>query len=99
MVSPFYAHSRLFCSENLLIGTGIPFSINYASVGQSGSYFQGDDALNTSLGLSPFIRYYFGENCLKPYLGGSYSYLHKTYKYTHSTVPIPICRLLPIQRW
>lgn len=78
-----------FVAKNLLIGAGIPFSINYASVGQSGSYFQGDDALNTSLGLSPFIRYYFGETRLKPYLGGSYSYLYKTYKYTHSTVPIP----------
>ena len=78
-----------FVAKNLLIGTGIPFSINYASVGQSGSYFQGDDALNTSLGLSPFIRYYFGEARLKPYLGGSYSYLYKTYKYTNSTVPIP----------
>lgn len=77
-----------FVAKNLVIGTGIPLSINYASVGQSGSYYQGDDVFNTSLGLSPFIRYYVGETRLKPYLGVSYSYLYKTYKYSHSTFPI-----------
>lgn len=60
-----------FMVNNLVVGTGIPLSLainNYADP-------NGDiHNRSTSVGLSPYVRYFIGSNKLKPYVGVSYAY-------------------------
>ena len=49
-----------FVANNLVVGAGIPFF----HVSSSGSNL-------TQIGVTPFIRYYFGPSQVKPYLGAS----------------------------
>lgn len=60
-----------FVANNLVVGTGIPFSY-------SKNHYRNPNGdvhnRNTSVGLSPFVQYYFGTAKLKPYIGLSYSY-------------------------
>ncbi|MCX6218217.1 outer membrane beta-barrel protein [Spirosoma sp.] len=60
-----------FVVNNLEAGTGVPLSINtskYAS-------YNGDARNSgTSIGLSPYVRYYIGSSKLKPFIGLAYGY-------------------------
>ena len=62
-------------ADNLLIGSSVPFSFGQT---RSANDFKGT---SFSLGLAPFIRYYFLPGNLKPYVGmtGSYSVNKQTY--------------------
>lgn len=60
-----------FVANNLEVGTGVPLSVNTSKyVNPNG------DAKNsgTSIGLSPYVRYYFGPAKLKPFVGLAYGY-------------------------
>ncbi|GAB3644186.1 outer membrane beta-barrel protein [Spirosoma arcticum] len=67
-----------FVSNGLLIGTGLPLNL---SIIKSGSSTFRDETTTTGIGLSPFIRYYFGPSALKPYVGLSYSYVRSGNKF------------------
>ncbi|MFD2569770.1 outer membrane beta-barrel protein [Spirosoma soli] len=56
-----------FFAKNLVVGTGLPLSL-------STNKYQSIKASNSGIGLSPFVRYYFGDAKLKPYVGLSYAY-------------------------
>ncbi|MVM39057.1 outer membrane beta-barrel protein [Spirosoma sp. HMF3257] len=49
-----------FVSQGLVVGAGIPFL-----------YLGSDNTKLTQIGLSPFLRYYFGPSQVKPFLGTS----------------------------
>lgn len=63
-----------FVANNLVVGAGIPFF--YA--GSSG-------ASVTQIGLTPFIRYYFGPAQVKPYLGASVGVINTSTRGLSST--------------
>lgn len=67
-----------FVANRLLIGTGIPLGLSTSS--SSSSAFR-SEYHNEEIGLSPFVRYYFGPSAFKPYVGVSYSYLHISRQY------------------
>jgi outer membrane protein W len=58
-----------FVANNLVVGTGLPVSFG-STLSKKVDY----SASNNSIGLSPFVRYYFGATSLKPYVGLSYAY-------------------------
>ncbi|GAB3889026.1 outer membrane beta-barrel protein [Spirosoma agri] len=60
-----------FVANNLLIGTGVPLSL---STSKQGNNPYVSKYASTSVGLSPFVRYFFGAAKLKPYVGLSYSH-------------------------
>ncbi|WP_460985256.1 outer membrane beta-barrel protein [Spirosoma fluminis] len=68
-----------FVMDNLLVGTGLPLSVSTSKTDNPGLLLK---TTTTGIGLAPFVRYYFGESKLKPYIGVSYSYTanHYTYK-------------------
>ena len=68
-----------FVANNLLVGTGLPLSLSTSKPGQSNPFLV--KSTTTGIGLSPFIRYYFGKSALKPYVGVSYSYAYMHYAY------------------
>lgn len=57
-----------FVANNLLVGSGVPLGW---STTKSGSFYE---ATSSSIGVSPFVRYYVGASSLKPYAGVSYTY-------------------------
>lgn len=66
-----------FIAKNLVVGAGLPLSLNSSSTQDapsvSGAY--GSKSTITGIGIAPFVRYYLGEAKLKPFLGLSYSYV------------------------
>lgn len=67
----------LFVIDKLAIGIGLPLSINTS-----------EDFENSSIGISPFIRYYIGGSKLIPFLEarGGFSRVHSRYKGTWGTI-------------
>jgi outer membrane protein len=65
-----------FLANGLLVGTGLPISFTHQTASSFISKYTG-----TGIGLSPFIRYYFGPSRLKPYAGLSYSYIRVSRQY------------------
>lgn len=65
-----------FVANGLLIGTGLPLSLS-----SSNNRNIRNNTLSTGIGLSPFIRYYFGPSALKPYAGFFYSYVRSSISY------------------
>nr|WP_281257915.1 outer membrane beta-barrel protein [Spirosoma oryzae] len=66
-----------FVANGLVVGTGIPLGLTwakYTTTDPTTSTFADAKLVSTRYGLAPFIRYYFGENKLKPYVGVAYSY-------------------------
>lgn len=74
-----------FVANGLVIGTGIPFSFSAIKYGDFYPNFYNLRQNGNAIGLSPFIRYYFGPAKLKPFLGIAYSYSHTTSKYKTDT--------------
>jgi outer membrane protein len=70
-----------FVINNLLVGTGLPLSLSTSKTDNPGLPIK---STSTGIGLAPFVRYYFGESKLKPYVGISYSYSQN--KYTYKTL-------------
>ncbi|MVM35286.1 outer membrane beta-barrel protein [Spirosoma sp. HMF4905] len=71
-----------FVASNLLVGTGIPVSHtsqNYSAPG----YIQ--NGKTTTIGVSPFARYYVGSSKLKPYIGLAYTFSHNNSHSENST--------------
>ena len=68
-----------FIASNLVIGTGVPLSLSTSKQGQGYPYVQKSTV--TGIGLSPFVRYYFGKSPLRPYVGLSYSYVRNSSQY------------------
>lgn len=65
-----------FIANGLLLGTGVPLSFSrQTSSGLTNKY------TTSGIGLSPFVRYYFGPSVLKPYVGLSYSYVRNNSNY------------------
>jgi outer membrane protein W len=56
-----------FFANNLVVGAGVPLSL-------ATNKYDSNHSTSTSIGLSPYVRYYFGNANLKPYAGLSYSY-------------------------
>ena len=73
-----------FIKDNLLIGTGVPLSLSTYKTGVTNPYLT--KTVTMGVGLSPFVRYYFGKSALKPFAGLSYSYTYTHYKYE----PLPL---------
>ncbi|QHV97260.1 porin family protein [Spirosoma endbachense] len=63
-LSPYAGY---FVAKNLTIGAGIPLSL------ATHKYYD-YHSNNTGIGISPNVRYYFGNANLKPYAGLQYSY-------------------------
>lgn len=60
-----------FVANNLAVGAGIPLSLTTNKFSDP----NGDThTRTTSVGLSPYVRYYIGSSRLKPYVGVSYAY-------------------------
>ncbi|WP_461149174.1 outer membrane beta-barrel protein [Spirosoma pulveris] len=60
-----------FAVNNLEVGTGVPFSLSTSKyVNQNGNIRNS----GTSIGLSPYVRYYVGSAKLKPFVGLAYGY-------------------------
>ena len=60
-----------FVAPNLLVGLGVPLILSSAKF----TYSQGSNSSrSTTIGLSPFIRYYFGASPLKPFVGLAFTY-------------------------
>ena len=70
-----------FIANNLVVGTGVPVSFVTAK-SKTGNIRSG----NIAVGLSPFVRYYFGNTSLRPYAGVSYAY-SRTSQRTESPNP------------
>ena len=73
-----------FIKNNLLIGTGVPLSLSTYKTGVTNPYLT--KTVTVGVGLSPFVRYYFGKSAFKPFAGLSYSYTYTHYTYE----PLPI---------
>lgn len=67
-----------FVADNLAIGAGLPLSYS-TSRSTDRSY----RSWNTGIGLSPFVRYYFGKATLRPYGAIGYSY-SRSWQHTES---------------
>lgn len=63
-----------FVANNLVVGAGVPF----LHIGSSGT------SIN-QIGLTPFIRYYFGPSQVKPYLGASVGVINTSTRALSST--------------
>lgn len=74
-----------FVANGLVIGTGIPFSFYATKYGESYSNFYNLRQNGNAIGLAPFVRYYFGQAKLKPFIGIAYSYSHTIGKYKTDT--------------
>jgi outer membrane protein len=61
-----------FINNGLVIGTGIPFSFSSTKFGQLFGNYDNLRQVGTSIGLSPFLRYYVGSAKLKPFVGIAY---------------------------
>lgn len=70
-----------FAVNNLVAGAGLPVSFGTGSSNSRDYRYQ-----TTVVGLSPFVRYYFGAASLKPYVGVSYAY-SRTSQRTNSPNP------------
>ncbi|QMW04076.1 outer membrane beta-barrel protein [Spirosoma foliorum] len=74
-----------FVARNFLIGTGIPISYSSTDYSNLGVIRR---MRVTSIGVSPFARYYIGASKLKPYVGIAYTYSHSNYHEENSqTIP------------
>jgi len=67
-----------FVTDGLVVGTGIPLSFGSTRYGQYYASFYNLRQNSVSIGLAPFIRYYFGQAKLKPFVGIAYSYSRTT---------------------
>lgn len=67
----FYPRAGYFVVDNLAVGLSI--YVDYSSTSNNGG--------STSLGVGPFVRYYFGDGKLKPLLEANFNYIHGSYKY------------------
>ncbi|MVM29939.1 outer membrane beta-barrel protein [Spirosoma sp. HMF4905] len=65
-----------FVAKNWLLGIGIPFS--YVSGNYTG-FVNSQKNQSTTIGVSPFARYYIGPSKLKPYLDIAYTFSHSNY--------------------
>lgn len=68
-----------------MIGTGVPFSFSSTKFGQLFGNYDNLRQIGTSIGLSPFVRYYVGSAKLKPFVGIAYSYSRTVSKYKTDT--------------
>ncbi len=62
-----------FVANGLVVGTGVPLTVSKVDYSASGLYTTFRSTA-TSIGLSPFVRYYIGSANMRPYVGISYSY-------------------------
>jgi len=60
-----------FVANNLVVGTGVPLSLTTNKLADPNGDVRNT---STSIGLSPYVRYYVGSHKLKPYVGLSYAY-------------------------
>jgi outer membrane protein len=74
-----------FVTNGLVIGTGVPFSFSSTKLGQLFGNYDNLRQNGTSIGLSPFVRYYVGPAKLKPFVGIAYSYSRTISKYKTDT--------------
>jgi outer membrane protein len=74
-----------FVANGLVMGTGIPFGISSTKYGDSYVNFYNLRQTGTSIGLSPFVRYYIGQAKLKPFVSIAYSYSRTASKYKTDT--------------
>lgn len=72
-----------FVADGLVVGSGIPVSIANGKSTNDNSYNQ-FKSNSFAIGLAPFVRYYFGRNKFKPYLGVAYSYSKLTTNSSHN---------------
>jgi len=61
-----------FIIDNLAVGVKLPINFYFQKDKNSDKYS------STSLGISPFLRYYFGTSNIKPYLNGSVGFSSMT---------------------
>lgn len=64
-----------FVAKNVVVGASIPgfYSSNrFSSLGQPS--FNTYESTNTQIGLSPYVRVYFGESKLRPFVNASIGY-------------------------
>lgn len=74
-----------FIANGLAIGTGIPIGFSSTKFGELYPNFYNLRQNGSSLGLSPFVRYYVGSAKLKPFVGIAYSYIRTASKYKTDT--------------
>lgn len=72
-----------FVVDNLAIG--LTPSVGY----ESATYSNGDKSKSNSLGIGPFVRYYFGNTKLKPLLNASFLYYNSIQKSSYATITFP----------
>jgi hypothetical protein len=72
-----------FVANGLVVGAGIPISIVNGKSTEDNSYYYYKNN-SSAVGLAPFIRYFIGNNKLKPYLSVAYSYSKLTLSSTRN---------------
>jgi outer membrane protein len=63
-----------FIIDNLAVGVKLPIGFQFQEDKNN------DKFSSTSLGISPFLKYYFGTSNIKPYLNGSIGFSNMTMK-------------------
>jgi outer membrane protein len=71
----------LFIIDNLAIGVKIPIGFQFQKAKNN------DKNSSTSIGISPFLKYYFGTSNIKPYLNGSVGFSSMTMRDNPVTGP------------
>ncbi|MFC5540176.1 hypothetical protein ACFPQ1_38120, partial [Rhodocytophaga aerolata] len=73
-INPLAGH---FLADNLVVGTQVPFNITTQRYSSSSL---------TTIGLTPFVRYYFLSTKLRPFLKTDIGYLRTLYRYEVANV-------------
>lgn len=79
-----------FITNGLLVGTGLPVSASSSKTNDDNTpYSNRYRNKSSTIGLSPFLRYFLGQSKLKPYVGLAYSYSKTKYDNTQTYLSGP----------